>query len=169
MRLVWLGASVPLLLLFCTASNAQPRREGDTQTVTGVVKEMTAAPKGEVDGAVLDDGTVIHWPPHLADRFTGIVARGDRIRVIGWMETGPRGDTKLEVRTVTNLRTNAARQNDDEPPPPPRGRRPAPPPPPPDLQREAPDRPGDTELRIRDLETQIEQLRKEIERLRREK
>ena len=69
---------------------------------------MTTAPMGEVDGAVLDDGTVIHWPPHLADRFTAIIARGDRVEVSGWMETDPAGDTHLEVRTVTNLRTNAS-------------------------------------------------------------
>ena len=67
---------------------------------------------GEIDGAILDSGTVIHWPPHLADRFSGVAVRGDRIRVTGWMETGPEGDTQLEVRTITNVRTNASIAND---------------------------------------------------------
>ena len=40
---------------------------------------------GEVDGAVLDDGTVIHWPPHLSDRISGIAVRGDQVRVTGWI------------------------------------------------------------------------------------
>ena len=83
---------------------------------------------GEIDGAVLDDGTVIHGPPHLADRFSAIVTRGDRIQAVGRMETGPAGDTHLEVQTVTNLRTNDSRENDALPPGP-GPRRPLPPPP----------------------------------------
>ncbi len=35
----------------------------ESKTVRGAVKSFTTAPMGEVDGAVLDDGTVIHWPP----------------------------------------------------------------------------------------------------------
>ena len=80
------------------------------------MRSFTTAPMGEVDGAVLENGTLIHWPPHLADRFTSAIARGDRIRVAGRMENGPAGDTHLEVQTVTNLRTNAAVQNDFGPP-----------------------------------------------------
>src|SRR5207248_2378135 len=73
-------------------------------TRTGTVKEFTTAPKGEVDGLILNDSTWVHWPPHLESRFAGI-AKGDRIKVLGFMETGPKGDTKLEVSTITNLRT----------------------------------------------------------------
>ena len=46
-------------------------------TVRGTVKEFTTAPKGEQDGVILTDGTWAHWPPHLADRFSSILARGD--------------------------------------------------------------------------------------------
>jgi hypothetical protein len=95
------------------------RADADTRTVRGRIDRFTTAPRGEVDGAVLDDGTVIHWPPHLADRFQGILAKGDRVKVVGWMETGPAGDTHLEVQSVTNLRTNTTRENDVAPPPPP--------------------------------------------------
>ncbi len=76
---------------------------------------------GEIDGAVLDDGTMIHWPPHLGDRASGIAVRGDQVRATGWMETGPEGDTHLEVRTITNLRTRASLDNDAPAPPPPAG------------------------------------------------
>ena len=93
------------------------------------MRSLTTAPMGEIDGAVLDDGTVIHWPPHLADRFSAIVTRGDRIQAVGRMETGPAGDTHLEVQTVTNLRTNDSRENDALPPGPGPRRRPVPPPP----------------------------------------
>lgn len=121
---------------------------------------------GEVDGANLDDGTVIHWPPHLADRFTAVIARGDRVKVSGWIETGPAGDTHLEVQTATNVRTSAAASNDlDGPPAQPRGRVTfegsddfsAPPTP----------RPSDIERRLKALEDQINQLRDEIRRIRR--
>jgi len=135
-----------------------------SQTAQGKVQRMTSAPTGEIDGAVLDDGTVIHWPPHLADRFTAIVARGDRVKVSGWMEAGPAGDTHLEVVTATNLRTNATTANDvDVPPRPGPGRLAA------DGSGDfaAPsDRQGNVERRLKALEDQIAQLREEIQRLR---
>ena len=53
--------------------------------------DLTTAPMGEVDGAILDDGTVIHWPPHLSDRFSAVITRGDRVRLSGRMKTGPAG------------------------------------------------------------------------------
>lgn len=79
-----------------------PPPDAESVTVRGVVKEFTTAPKGEVDGLMLDDDTCVHWPPHMADRFTDIVAKGDKIKVTGFRETGPKGDTKLEVSSLTN-------------------------------------------------------------------
>ena len=141
-----LGARWPKIAASCAATalglcfassetKAQPPDRGGSKTVQGTVQRSTTAPMGEVDGAVLDDGTVIHWPPHLSDRFSEIAVRGDRVRATGRMETGPEGDTHLEVRTVTNLRTNASLEYDAPAPPPPPGpgrrRGPVPPPPPP--------------------------------------
>jgi hypothetical protein len=125
-------AAIALALTMVTSEGkAQAPRPGAAKTVQGRLESFTTAPMGEVDGATLDDGTVVHWPPHLADRFTSILAKGDRIRVAGMMETGPTGDTHFEVQTVTNLRTNASAEYDFGPPPPPRGpgRLPGPPPP----------------------------------------
>jgi hypothetical protein len=117
---------------------------------------MTSPPMGEIDGAVLDDGTVIHWPPHLADRFSAIIARGDRVKVAGWMETGPAGDTHFEVLTATNLRTNASASKDVAGPP---SR---------SSGRVAPDESGDVERRLKALEDQIVQLREQIRKIREE-
>jgi hypothetical protein len=142
------------------APSAGPRG-GETETARGKVKDFTTAPKGEVDGAMLDDGTWLHWPPHMQDRFSAILERGDPVRATGRIETGRKGDTHFEVQSVTNLRTNASADNPDfanGPPP----RRPGP-------GRIAPPPPPDREQRLRDLENQVEQLRREIERLRREK
>lgn len=151
-------AAVPLAMAWASPDvGAQPPRRGEATTAVGTVRSFTTAPRGEVDGAILDDGTVLHWPPHLADRFADAAARGDRVRASGWMETGPRGDTHFEVRTLTNLRTEATIENDGPPPPRPgahgpgRGRGP------------------ETERRIRDLEAQIDRLRAELDRLRRDR
>ncbi len=124
--------AIALALPFAASEvKAQAPRFGEARMAQGRVQSFTTAPMGEVDGAVLDDGTIIHWPPHLADRFTSVAAKGDRIRIAGRMETGPEGDTHLEAQTVTNLRTNTTAENDFGPPPLGPGRRLAPPPPPP--------------------------------------
>jgi len=135
-----------------------------SQTAQGKVQRMTSAPMGEIDGAVLDDGTVIHWPPHLADRFSAIITRGDRVKVSGWMQTGPAGDTHFEVLTATNLRTNASASNDVSGPPAPSPGRVAPN----DTGDFAvtPNQPGDIERRLKALEDQIVQLREEIRKIR---
>jgi hypothetical protein len=130
-RRVISSVAVALALTFAASeSKAQPPRFGDAKQAEGRVQSLTTAPMGELDGAVLDDGTVIHWPPHLADRFSAVAVKGDRIRVAGRIETGPAGDTQVEAETVTNLRTNVSAENDFGPPPPPLGpsRRVAPPP-----------------------------------------
>jgi hypothetical protein len=135
-----------------------PADKGDGSTVRGKVQRFTTAPKGEVDGAVLDDGTWLHWPPHMQDRFANILKEGDRVRATGRTETGPKGDTHFEVQSVTNLRSNTKAENPgfaNGPPPPPPGRGVAP--------------AADREQRLRDLEDQVEQLRREIQRLRRER
>jgi hypothetical protein len=118
------------LLLGCGELLAQGPREGASKTVRGTVERMTTAPKGEIDGAVLDDGTVLHWPPHLADRFTAVVARGDQVSAVGRSEINREGEDRFEVQTLTNLDSNATAQNDERGRPP-KKRRKGPPPPPP--------------------------------------
>jgi hypothetical protein len=124
------------------------------QTATGRIRSMMKAPMGEVDGAVLDDGTVIHWPPHLADRFSSIVAVGDRVKATGSMDKTPDGP-KLEIQTLTNLRTDKSVDNDS--------------PPPPEARRPGAERAGNREQRIQNLEGQLQQIQKELDQLRREK
>jgi hypothetical protein len=130
---------------------ARERVFGPAKTVIGRVEQLTTAPKGEVDGAELDDGTVVHWPPHLERRFTAIVGKGDRIEAAGWMETKPRGERVLEVRTVTNLKTKESRTNEDAPPVAASG-----------------NSSGDVERRLRALEDQVDRLTREVRRLRRD-
>jgi hypothetical protein len=127
-KLRYVGLFAFLAACLCSTSiDAQPQGKkgkgpkgpppgAEILTVRGTVKDFTAAPKGEKDGVILTDGTWVHWPPHLEARFSNIVAKGDKVKVIGWMETGPKGDTKLEVSSLTNLDTNQTRENDGFPP-----------------------------------------------------
>jgi hypothetical protein len=164
-RLAALAAIALALPFVASEGKAQAPRFGEARTVRGRVQSFTTAPLGEVDGATLDDDTVIHWPPHLADRFTAVIAKGERIKVTGWRETGPAGDTHLEVRTATNLRTDATASNDVAGPPAgpgpiaPNGS---------DEFAASPRRGGDVERRLKALEDQIAQLREEVRRLSRE-
>jgi hypothetical protein len=105
---------------------AQPQPGRPSVEVQGTVRSMTTAPRGEVDGATLDTGTSLHWPPHMQDRFTNAFRVGDQVRAVGRSETGPAGDTHFEVESVTNLRTNTKVENPDYangPPAPGRGPR----------------------------------------------
>lgn len=143
------------------------RNQAATSDVQGTVTRFTSAPMGEIDGAILDNGTWLHWPPHMQDRFANMFKEGDKVRATGRTETGPAGDTHFEIQSVTNTRTSAVAENPDYAfgsPPPPRGARGrgmrfAPPP---ALADDAVDR----EQRLRDLQDQIERLQREIERLR---
>lgn len=133
----------------------------ETRTVEGTVERLTTAPRGEVDGVVLENGTRLHWPPHMHDRFTTLSKVGDRAQASGRTETGPAGDTHFEIRNLTNMGTNATAANpdfDDA------LRGPAAPP-----DRGAAPPHVEWETRLRDLERQVSDLRREIERLRREK
>jgi hypothetical protein len=134
-----------------------PRRRGPEQTIQGTVERLNTAPKGEIDGAVLDDGTLLHWPPHLEDRFANLIAEGDRVKAVGFEETGKRGEERFEVQSLTNLRTNQAAENDDLGPPPRR-----------ETRRGRNEEPSSRSERIRQLKQEIERIEREVERLERD-
>lgn len=118
--------------------------------VSGVVRSLTTAPKGEVDGAILDDGTVLHWPPHLEGRFKAVAVVGDRVEAIGQTETDPGGQVRFEVERLTNRSTGASAQNDNP------------------TSRPAHARQADRQEKIRHLQRQLSQLERELDELRRE-
>jgi hypothetical protein len=132
--LLGLPAAAGLLFFGLSEIKAQPPDAAQATEARGNVQRMTTAPRGEIDGAVLDNGTWLHWPPHMQDRFANLIKQGDLVRATGRTETGPAGDTHFEIQNVTNLRTNATAENSDfanGPPLPgrgPRGRRLPPPP-----------------------------------------
>jgi hypothetical protein len=134
---------------------SRPGREvGESRSVRGLIERFTTAPRGEVDGAVLSEGSVIHWPPHLQERFTSALKQGDEVNATGWMETTPRGDTRLEVANVTNAKSGASIDNDDAPR---RGPR-----------RFSVERDPARDQRLTDLQAQLDRIQREIDQLRRE-
>ncbi len=122
----------------------------DTTIARGIVRSLTTAPKGEIDGAILDDGTSLHWPPHLQASFKNVVTLGSRVEATGRTETAPRGEVQFEVQRVTNLSTNAAAENDERPPAGPRGRK------------------ADRDDRLRALQEHLSQIQRELDQLRRD-
>ncbi len=103
----WSAAALVPLLMFAGSSWTQAQRD-DLKTIRGKVARFTEAPKGEVDGLELSDGTVVHWPPHLERNYTFLVKKGDRIRVVGREETKPKGEKVLEARNISNLETGTS-------------------------------------------------------------
>ncbi|HEX3316161.1 MAG TPA: hypothetical protein VHR72_14785 [Gemmataceae bacterium] len=134
---------------------AQPPGRGEFVTVRGRVESITTAKKGEADGAMLTDRTWIHWPPHMGERFLNVVRRGDRVLAAGVWETGPKGDKKLEVSTVTNIETDRTVDNPDRPAS--------------EANRAASSQNGDLEARIRSLEAKIDRLIGMVEKMQRDK
>ena len=108
-RLIWTG-SLCVLALFSGGNvradepnqpiphsgSENPGQAGKTRTVAGVVKQFTTNDRGDVDGMILDDGTRVHWWPHLGKRFLAIASKGDSVRVTGRTATIQRGLTVLE-------------------------------------------------------------------------
>lgn len=136
-----------------------PKRRGAAQTLEGTVERLTTAPKGETDGAVLKDGTVLHWPPHLENGFAKLAAKGDRVKATGFAETTRRGDEHFEVQSLTNLDTNKSFENDEIARPRPDDRR---------AERDRGEEPASRSERIRELKEELRRLQREIERLERE-
>jgi hypothetical protein len=52
--------------------------------VQGRVQRLLRGPAGDVDGALLDDGTVLRMPPHVAYQFATLLAPGQIVAAQGW-------------------------------------------------------------------------------------
>jgi len=93
---------------------------GTDTTVTGVVRSFNYGAAGEVNGVVLDQGTVVYFPPEQAGQVAQLVRVGSRIRVRGWVRQGPAGNALIGAETMTNRTTGNSISVADQPPSPPR-------------------------------------------------
>ena len=95
--------------------------------VEGKVVRTTTARRGEIDGVILDDGTWVHWPPHLGDDYSPLAKTGQRIEAWGRKELNREGEEWFETFTLTNVESKKSFERDEVPPPPRHGHRPPPP------------------------------------------
>jgi hypothetical protein len=69
---------------------------GRDMRVSGVVRRTLTGGRGETNGVILDDGTVVRFPPHVGEAFATILAPGARLIAQGYGSSGPAG-TALEA------------------------------------------------------------------------
>ncbi len=98
-----------------------PKPNDEPVTVRGVVREVHQSPKGDVDGFVFADGSEVRFPPHMGEKVTAAVTKGDEIEVTGRKHTGPKGDTHVRSEAIKNLKSGATVKMD--PPPKPEGKK----------------------------------------------
>lgn len=95
-----------------------PQATASTTTVQGIVRGLSYGPAEDVNGVILDQGTEVHVPPDQANQLNSLAPNGARIKVSGWIHTGPLGDTHVDATTITNLNSRAAMSFATPPPPP---------------------------------------------------
>lgn len=75
----------------------EPRAwSGHDMRVSGVVRRILTGGRGETNGVIPDDGTVVRFPPHVGEAFANILAPGARLVAQGYGSSGPAG-TALEA------------------------------------------------------------------------
>jgi hypothetical protein len=79
-------------------------------TTSGSISRFVINPEGDVDGFILADGALVHFPPHMSSQLVALVRRGDAVRIIGL-----RDDAGIvSAQQITNERTG--QQLVDQPP-----------------------------------------------------
>jgi hypothetical protein len=53
-------------------------------SASGIIKALTYAPRGEIDGAVLDNGTIIHVPPPVGMQYASLFRIGAPLAASGY-------------------------------------------------------------------------------------
>jgi hypothetical protein len=89
-----------------------------TQTTTGIVRNFTRAPTGEIDGFELDNGTTVHYSSLLHTKIAATLQKNSSVRVIGLVALGGASGSKpinlIEAQTITNLTTGATLEVDKQ-------------------------------------------------------
>lgn len=88
-----------------------------TETVAGRVKTFVKNDHDDIDGITLENGSSIHFPPHMSDAVTKLVQVGDLIEVHGHDKTLKHGEKVFEAERIGKDRESV----EIKPPRPPRG------------------------------------------------
>jgi hypothetical protein len=85
-------------------------------SANGTIKVLTHAARGEIDGAVLDNGTIVHFPPPVGTQYANLFQVGAPLAAVGYgtintcgrsLEATSIGPSADHLETVTS--------NDDGP------------------------------------------------------
>jgi hypothetical protein len=99
--------------------NPPPGREQEVRqpmSETGIIAVLTHAARGEIDGAVLDNGTIVHFPPPAGTHYANLFQVGAPLAAVGYgtintygrsLEATSIGPSADHLQTVTT--------NDDRP------------------------------------------------------
>ena len=98
------------------AQQQSPGASGSTSgstsgTTSGSISRFVINPEGNVDGFILADGALVHFPPHMSSQLVALVQRGDAIRIAGLRD----GAGNVSAQQITNERTGQTLN--DQPPP----------------------------------------------------
>jgi hypothetical protein len=69
---------------------------GRDMRVSGTVTRALTGPRGETNGVILDNGTVVRFPPHVGEAFADLVRPGAQLAAQGYGTSGPAG-TAIEA------------------------------------------------------------------------
>ncbi|MCD4865951.1 hypothetical protein [Pseudomonas sp. PLB05] len=112
----------------------RPGAERDNDSLQGQIVQLLHGPRGNVNGALLQDGTALRLPPHEALRLQALLKPGQSIAARGELVANAQG----RAFRVSALGTDANSLQALDTPPGPRGPGRLPPPPPPGVQPVAP-------------------------------
>jgi hypothetical protein len=90
--------------------NAPPapnRYARQPMSVSGIIKALTYAPRGEIDGAVLDNGTIVHVPPPVGMQYANLFRVGAPLAASGYGTTNSYGRSLEATAIGPSARSNA--------------------------------------------------------------
>ncbi|MET7242307.1 hypothetical protein ABZT49_02965, partial [Methylobacterium sp. EM32] len=76
-----------------------PEPAADETVMSGRIAALLHGRRGEVNGALLDDGTILRMPPHEAARLSATLRAGQSVSLRGAVARSPLG-TVVEVRAL---------------------------------------------------------------------
>jgi len=95
-----------------------PRDRGQPLSAQGHIKTQLHGPRGDLNGVLLEDGTIVRLPPDEADRLAAQLAPGQPLYVEGDGVAGPLGRV-IAAQQIGPSQSQLAQVQG--PPPPPRG------------------------------------------------
>lgn len=74
--------------------------EGTYTTVSGSILQFNYDREAEIEGFLLNDHTLVHLPPRVADRAGSLLRAGDSVQITGFARTAPTGFQTVEAQNV---------------------------------------------------------------------